>query len=76
MAELATKVRKDRVTTIFYETLVSPKVARTLARETGATAAALDPIEGLTKDERAAGKDYSGIMRDNLSALRVALGCH
>jgi zinc transport system substrate-binding protein len=75
LAELATKVRAEGVTTVFFETLVSPKVARTLARETGATAAALDPIEGLTKQEQTAGKTYTSLMGDNLAALRAALGC-
>jgi zinc transport system substrate-binding protein len=75
LAELAGKVRAQGTTTVFYETLVSPKVAQTLARETGASAAALDPIEGLTKQEQAAGKDYLSLMGDNLAALRAALGC-
>jgi zinc transport system substrate-binding protein len=75
LAGLAAKVRAQGVTTVFYETLVSPKVARTLARETGATAAALDPIEGLTRQEQAAGKNYLSLMGDNLAALRAALSC-
>ena len=33
--------------TIYYETLVSPAVAETVAAETGAATAVLDPIEGL-----------------------------
>jgi len=35
----------------------------------------LDPIEGLTPDEQAHGLDYLGLMRQNLRALRGALGC-
>ena len=34
-------------TTIFFETLVSPEVAETLAKEIGAKTAVLDPLEGL-----------------------------
>jgi zinc transport system substrate-binding protein len=63
------------VTTIFTETLVSPKVARTLAREAGVRTEALDPIEGLTKAEVARGETYVSVMDDNLSKLRAALGC-
>jgi zinc transport system substrate-binding protein len=63
------------VTTVYYETLVSPRIAETVARETGATTAVLDPIEGLTKDEVASSEDYFTRMRANLSALEQGLGC-
>jgi zinc transport system substrate-binding protein len=43
---------------VFFETLVSPKLAQTVAREAGARTAVLDPIEGLTKDEIANGANY------------------
>jgi len=69
------RVRESGATTVFFETLVSPRVAETVARETGARTAVLDPIEGLTKDQAADGDDYFTIMRRNLAALRSALGC-
>lgn len=75
LSELAAKVRADGVTTVFSETLVSPEVAETLARESGARTAVLNPIEGLNEDEEAAGKDYAALMRENLGTLREALGC-
>ena len=49
--------------------------AETLAREVGAQTLVLNPIEGLTKDEQAAGKGYVELMEDNLKNLRTALGC-
>jgi zinc transport system substrate-binding protein len=67
-------VRRQGVTTVFYETLVSPKVARTLAHDLGVHAAALDPIEGLAPD-RPRGTDYFSLMRANLRALQRANGC-
>lgn len=69
------EVRAHGATTVFFETLVSPDIARTVARETGAQTAVLDPIEGLTKDELAVGENYFSIMRKNLRTLRKALGC-
>ena len=75
LSELAAKVRSGGVTTVFYETLVSPRVAQTLARETGTTTAVLDPIEGLSEEEQAEGRTWAAAMTDNLSALRTALGC-
>jgi zinc transport system substrate-binding protein len=75
LQELAALVRDKGVTTIFGETLVSPRTADALAREAGVTTAVLDPIEGLTPDEVKAGKSYVSVMRDNLAALGTALGC-
>jgi zinc transport system substrate-binding protein len=68
-------VRRRGVTTIYFETLVSPRIADTVARETGAKTAVLDPIEGLTEDEVARGDDYFSLMRTNLRTLREGLGC-
>ena len=68
-----TFVRDHDVRTIYYETLVSPAVANTVARETGATAAVLDPIEGLT--DQSAGTNYPAVMRANLATLRKGQAC-
>jgi zinc transport system substrate-binding protein len=73
--ELASLVEAEGVTTIFTETLVSPAVAETLAGEAGVRTAVLDPIEGLTAEQDAAGEDYASVMRRNLAELREALGC-
>jgi zinc transport system substrate-binding protein len=72
LAELTRQVRTNKVTTIFTETLVSPKVAQTLAREAGVRTATLDPVEGLADGSR---DDYLSVMRRNLGTLRSALGC-
>jgi zinc transport system substrate-binding protein len=72
---LVDEVETSGATTIFFETLVSPRLAQTVAREAGATTAVLNPLEGLTKDELSAGEDYFSIMRANLATLREALAC-
>ena len=68
-------VRKTGATTVFTEPLVSARLADTVARETGARTAVLNPIEGLTEDEQERGEDYFSLMRANLVALRKALSC-
>jgi zinc transport system substrate-binding protein len=70
VAEIADFARSHGVTTIFFESLVDPKVAKTVAGEIGAKTAVLDPIEGV-----AAGDDYLTVMRRNAAALHTALGC-
>jgi zinc transport system substrate-binding protein len=71
LAEVTREARATGATTIFFETLVSPEVAGTIAREVGARTAVLDPLEGLTQQ----GTDYFSVMRANLAALTGALEC-
>ena len=75
LEKIVKDVRDSKATTIFFETLISPRLAETVARETGAKTAVLDPIEGLTEDASGRGEDYLSVMRTNLAALRRALGC-
>lgn len=75
LAALIDLVKREGVTTILTEELVSPDVAETLAGEAGVHTAVLYTIEGLTDEESAAGENYLSLMRKNLETLRVALGC-
>jgi zinc transport system substrate-binding protein len=68
-------VRRTHATTVFFETLVSPRLAQTVAREVAIRTAVLDPIEGLTPSEQMRGDNYITLMRRNLAALRQALEC-
>jgi zinc transport system substrate-binding protein len=75
LASLAQLVRRSGTGTVFFERLVSPKLAETVAREAGARTAVLDPIEGLTPSESRSGATYLSLMRQNLAALRSTLRC-
>jgi zinc transport system substrate-binding protein len=68
-------VRREHFTTVFFERLVSSRLADTVARDAGARAEVLDPIEGLTPNEQAQGYTYITLMRQNLRELRSALRC-
>jgi len=68
-------VRREHVKTVFFERLVSPRLAETVARDAGAKTAVLDPIEGLTPSEQSKGFTYFTLMRQNLRELRTTLGC-
>ncbi|KQY59614.1 hypothetical protein ASD11_08670 [Aeromicrobium sp. Root495] len=70
LADITDLVKKDGITTVFTEELVSPKVAQTVAQATGASTATLDPIEGATD-----GRSYLQIMQRNLDALKKANDC-
>jgi zinc transport system substrate-binding protein len=71
LAAVEKLVRERDVTTIFFEALVSPKVAETLADDLGIHSAVLDPIEGLADPDA----DYFSVATANLEALRMALSC-
>jgi zinc transport system substrate-binding protein len=70
LASAIREVRDTHATTVFFERLVSPRLARTVARDAGARTAVLDPIEGGKQ-----GETYFTLMRKNLAELRKALGC-
>jgi zinc transport system substrate-binding protein len=73
LAELQELVREEGVTTVFSETLASPKMAETLADDLGLETAVLDPVEGLTDETE--DEDYLSLMRRNVEALQEANGC-
>lgn len=75
LARVARFVKDNNVSYIFFETLVSPRLAETVARETGAQTLVLNPLEGLTDKEQADGQDYFSIQRANLVNLKTALDC-
>jgi zinc transport system substrate-binding protein len=66
-------VRDQKVTTIFYEELVSPKVAESIARDVHVKTAVLSPIEGLS--DANSQETYLSLMRENLQELRKANSC-
>ncbi len=73
LADITRLVTREGITTIFTEELVSPAIADTIARETGATTATLDPIEGLS--DNTANESYLSLMDKNLATLKKANGC-
>ncbi|WP_460319721.1 metal ABC transporter substrate-binding protein [Paenibacillus sp. YSY-4.3] len=73
MADIVKFAREHDVKTIFFETLVSSKVAEAISKEIGAQTAILNPIEGLTEEDLSNSRDYIALMRQNLEALKLAL---
>ncbi|MET9180052.1 metal ABC transporter substrate-binding protein [Kitasatospora aureofaciens] len=71
LAEVQKAAKDNGVTTIFFETLVSPKLADTVAKDLGLKTAVLDPLEGVKDPSK---DDYLTVMKQNLANLRAALG--
>lgn len=72
IAELRSLIQGEHITTVFSETLASPKMADTLSHDLGLRTAVLDPIEGVVDGSR---DDYVSLMGANLAALQQANGC-
>jgi zinc transport system substrate-binding protein len=75
LAAIVRTARERKITAVFLEPLVSPRLAETLAREVGVRLLTLNPIEGVTRQEAADGVGYLDLMTGNLQSLREGLGC-
>ena len=75
LADLTDLMKKQGLTTVFFEELAPQNFADTLAREAGVRTAMLSPLEAPMPDELAGGASYLTIMRTNLKTLRTAFDC-
>lgn len=75
IAELITKIRSNGLRHIYTEELVEPRVADTIARETGATILKLHGAHNIGRDDLAAGVTFLSLMEQNLKNLRLGLQC-
>ena len=75
LAELVKNMKKHNVKHIFYEELVSPRVADTIAKETGAALLQLHAAHNITKKEWDKGVTFAGLMEQTLANLKIGLQC-
>ncbi|TYQ16583.1 UNVERIFIED_CONTAM: zinc transport system substrate-binding protein [Acetivibrio alkalicellulosi] len=73
MAEITRFAKKHNVKVIFFEEMASSRVVDALAKDLGIETAILNPIEGISKDDLEAGRDYFYFMRQNLETLKKYL---
>ena len=76
IAEIADFAKKNTIDYIFFERLISPKLAETIADEIGAKTLLLDPLEGISQSEMSRGENYFTKMETNLTNLKLALQCN
>lgn len=70
---LSNMVKEEGIKYIFFEELVSDRLAKTLASEAGVQTLVLNPVEGLTKAQDKDGENYFTLMEKNLQNLLLAL---
>lgn len=73
IVKLANIVRDNQIRYVFFEELVSDKIAKMLASEAGVDTLVLNPVEGLTKEQAERGENYFTLMEKNLQNLKKAL---
>lgn len=60
---------------IFYEELITPRIAETIARETGGSLLMLHAAHNISRNEFISGETFISLMEKNLENLRTALQC-
>lgn len=75
VANVTEVIKEHGIKTIFFEELISDNIAQTIAKETGANVATLQPLENISEDELQSHQTYLSIMRENLKKLREAMEC-
>lgn len=75
ISEIIDLARKENIQHVFFESLVSPKISETIAKEIGGEILLFNPLEGLTGEEISRGENYISIMNQNLENLKTAMQC-
>lgn len=75
LARLVEHIRQDNIKYIFYEELASPRIAETIADETGAEMLMLHAAHNITKDQFEQGISFFAILKTDLDNLKVGLEC-
>lgn len=75
LVELVKRLREHKLAYVFYEELLSPRIAETLATETGVKLLKLHGIHNVTRTDLEGGASYLSLMEQNLASLGTGLGC-
>jgi len=73
--DLKKSIREHNIKYIFYEELITPRIANVLNKETGVRLLKLNGAHNISKDDLEKGKTFIGLMEDNLNNLKVGLEC-
>lgn len=75
LASIVEQARAHNVTAVYFESLVSPRTAQTLANEIGGKVLVFNSVHGVTAEEEARGAGYVLLMEENLQGIREGLDC-
>lgn len=75
LISLVEQIKKENILYVFYEELTSPKIAETIASETGAKLLLLNAGHNISKEDFDRGVSFLSIMEENKSNLIQGLQC-
>lgn len=74
MTHMIREMREEQIPVIYYEELVDPKIARSIAEETGAQMLLFHSCHNVSQHDFEEGVTYLSLMRQNLEHLKIGLG--
>ncbi len=75
IVELKKIIKDNDIKYVYYEELITPRVAEVLGRETGTELLRLHGAHNISKEDLKKGATFISIMEQNLKNLRVGLQC-
>ncbi len=75
LTKIIATIKQQELGHIFYEELITPRIAETISKETGVSLLMLNAAHNISKDEFASGATFTSLMEKNLQNLMVALQC-
>ena len=75
LIELEKQLRKYDVRYVYFEELITPRVAKVIAKETGASLLPLHGAHNVSREELAQAVTFTSIMEQNLKNLKVGMEC-
>ena len=75
LARISNLLRREGLKYLFYEELLTPRIAETIARETEASLLRLHGAHNISREEMIAGTTFLDLMEKNLDQLLTGLQC-
>ena len=75
MVALIEQVKQERVPCIYYEDMINPRVAKMIAKETGAGLLKLNNGHDVSKSDIQSGASFISLMEKNLINLKKGMQC-
>ncbi|MFA5049879.1 MAG: metal ABC transporter substrate-binding protein [Candidatus Micrarchaeia archaeon] len=76
LMDIIDQANEKNITYIFFESLIDPKSADTIATEINGKIMVFNTIHGLSKEEQEKNEDYISLMRKNIINIKEALDCN
>lgn len=75
LARIIATIKQHGLRHIFYEELITPRIAETISKETDVSLLMLHAAHNISKNEFTSGATFTSLMEKNLQNLMVALQC-